>query len=56
MTRNILYNYKIFNLGIDFTTKLIVNPIYNSILNVTELVQAGCITLNRVVTSKAMYR
>jgi len=31
--RNILYNYKTFNLGIDLTTKLTVNFIYNSVLN-----------------------
>ena len=31
--RNILYNYKIFNLGIDLTTNLIVNFTYNGILN-----------------------
>jgi len=31
--RNVLYNYKTFNLGIDLTTKLTVNLIYNSVLN-----------------------
>ena len=33
MARNVLYNYKMFNLGIDLTTKLIVNLTGNSIFN-----------------------
>jgi len=33
MARNILYNYKTFNLSVDFTTNLIINFIYNGIFN-----------------------
>jgi hypothetical protein len=31
--RNVLYNYKTFNLGIDLTTKFTVNLTYNGVLN-----------------------
>ena len=37
IAKNILYNYKIFNLSIDLTTKLIVNLTYNSILNKAQV-------------------
>jgi hypothetical protein len=33
--RNILYNYKMFSLGIDLTTKLTINFTSNSIFNKT---------------------
>ena len=33
MARNILYNYKIFNLSVDLTANLTVNIIYNGVLN-----------------------
>jgi len=33
VAKNVLYNYKTFNLGIDFTIKLTVNFIYNGVLN-----------------------
>jgi len=31
--KNVLYDYKIFNLGIDLTIKLTVNLIYNGVFN-----------------------
>jgi len=31
--RNVLYNYKTFNLGVDLTTKLTVNLTRNGVLN-----------------------
>ena len=31
--RNILYNYKMSNLGVDLTTKLTVNLTYNGVFN-----------------------
>ena len=37
--RNILYNYKTFNPGVDFTTKLKVNLTYNSVLNKAQVIQ-----------------
>ena len=33
VARNVLYNYKTFNLGVDLTTKIKVNLAYNSVLN-----------------------
>ena len=33
VARNVLYNYKIFNLSIDLSIKLIVNLISNGVLN-----------------------
>jgi len=33
VAKNVLHNYKTFNLGIDLTTKLTVNFIYNGVFN-----------------------
>ena len=33
IAKNILYNYKMFNLSVDFTTKLMVNFICNGVFN-----------------------